>query len=186
MQKKVLVIVAGPPCTGKTTLAEKVAEEFGLLFLYKDGIKERLMDALGAETREKSHELGIATYQVLYHIIESIMQRGISLVTESNFSDEHDSGQFNTLIRKYGYTALQLQCRTEGNVLLERYLSRTETGDRHPGHFDKYNYPNLKEILMKGYYEPLKIDGQLIEIDTTDFEKIDYEDLYNTIRKYPE
>jgi deoxyadenosine/deoxycytidine kinase len=61
MNKRVLIVVAGPPCTGKTTLAEKIAGKYNLLLLYKDGIKETLMDSLGAENREESRQIGIAT-----------------------------------------------------------------------------------------------------------------------------
>jgi predicted kinase len=180
MNKRVLIIVAGPPCTGKTTLAEKIAAKFNLLLLYKDGIKEPLMDSLGAENREESRRIGIATYNVLYRLFDSVMRTGNSLVIESNFYAEHDSEKLNSLIREFGYTAVQVQCRTDGKVLFERYMERANSEDRHPGHFD-LQYQNIEPALMKGYTEPLKIDGRLIDLDTTDFEKIDYERLYEVI-----
>ncbi|UCD09614.1 MAG: AAA family ATPase [Dehalococcoidales bacterium] len=147
MNKRVLIIVAGPPCTGKTTLAEKIAEKFNLLLLHKDGIKELLMDSLGAENREESRKIGIATYKVLYHLFESVMRTGNSLVIESNFYAEYDSDQLNPLIRKYGYTVVQIQCRTEGEVLFERYMKRANSEDRHPGHFD-LQYQHIESALM--------------------------------------
>jgi predicted kinase len=180
MNKRVLIIVAGPPCTGKTTLAKKIAAKFKLLLLYKDGIKEPLMDSLGAENREKSRKIGIATYKVLYVLFESAMRTGNSLVIESNFYAEYDSDKLSSLIRKYGYAAVQIQCRSEGKVLFERYMKRANSGDRHPGHFDM-QYQNIESALAKGYTEPLKVDGQLIDLDTTDFEKIDYDKLYKAI-----
>ena len=182
MNKRVLIIVAGPPCTGKTTLAKKIAAKFNLLLLYKDGIKEPLMDSLGAENREESRKIGIATYKLLYVLFESVMRTGNSFVIESNFYAEYDSEKLSSLIRKYVYTAVQIQCRTESKVLFERYMKRANSGDRHPGHFDM-QYRNIESVLMKGYTEPLKIDGRLIDLDTTDFERIDYENLYATIEK---
>ena len=180
MNNRVLIIVAGPPCTGKTTLAEKIAGKFNLLLLHKDGIKEPLMDSLGAENREESRRIGIATYKVLYTLFESIMRTGNSLVIESNFYAEYDSEKINLLIRGFGYVAVQIQCRTEGKVLFERYMERANSEDRHPGHFD-LQYQNIEPALMNGCTEPLKIDGQLIDLDTTDFERIDYEKLFETI-----
>ena len=180
MNKRVLIIVAGPPCTGKTTLAKKIAGKFNLLLLYKDGIKEPLMDSLGAENREESRRIGIATYNVLYRLFESVMRTGNSFVIESNFYAEHDSDKLSSLIRKYGYTAVQIQCRTESKVLFERYMERASSGDRHPGHFDM-QYENIESSLRDGRTEPLKIDGRLIDLDTTDFEKIDYQKLYEII-----
>jgi predicted kinase len=180
MNKRVLIIVAGPPCTGKTTLAEKIAGKFNLLLLCKDGIKEPLMDSLGAENREESRRIGIATYKVLYTLFDSVMRTGNSLVIESNFYAEYDSEKLNSLVRKYGYTAVQIQCQTESEVLFERYMERANSRDRHPGHFD-LQYQNIESVLMKGYTEPLKIVGHLIHLDTTDFDKIEYEKLYETI-----
>jgi predicted kinase len=180
MNKRVLIVVAGPPCTGKTTLAEKIAGKYNLLLLYKDGIKETLMDSLGAENREESRKIGIATYKVLYHLFESVMRTGSSLVIESNFYAEYDSDQLNSLIRKFGYAAVQIQCRTDSKVLFERYMKRANSSDRHPGHFD-LQYQNIESALKDGRTEPLKIDGQSIDLDTTDFERIDYEKLYGII-----
>ncbi len=180
MNERVLIVVAGPPCTGKTTLAEKIAGNFNLLLLYKDGIKETLMDSLGAESREESREIGITTYKVLYHLFEAVMRTGNSLVIESNFYADYDSEKLNTLIRQYGYTTVQIQCRTESKVLFERYMKRANSGDRHPGHFD-LQYQHIESALRDGRTEPLKIDGRLIDLDTTDFGKIDYEKLYGII-----
>ena len=158
MNERVLIVVAGPPCTGKTTLAEKIARKFNLLLLYKDGIKETLMDSLGAENREESRKIGIATYKVLYHLFEVVMRTGNSLVIESNFYAEYDSDKLNLLIRKYEYTAIQIQCRTESKVLFERYMKRAHSSDRHSGHFD-LQYQNIESALRDGRTEPLKIDG---------------------------
>ena len=180
MNERVLIVVAGPPCTGKTALAEKIAEKFNLLMLYKDGIKETLMDSLGAENKEESREIGIATYKVLYHLFEAVMYTGNSLVIESNFYAEYDSEKLDSLVRKFRYTAVQIQCLTESEVLFERYMKRANSGARHPGHFD-LQYQNIESALKDGRTEPLKIGGQLIDLDTTDFGKIDYEKLYDTI-----
>ena len=180
MNERVLIIVAGPPCTGKTTLAKKIAGKFNLLLLYKDGIKETLMDSLRAENREESREIGIATYKVLYHLFESVMRTGNSLVIESNFYAEYDSEKLNTLTRKYGYATIQIQCRTDSKILFERYMERANSGDRHPGHFD-LQYQNIESALKDGRTEPLKVEGKLIDLDTTDFDKIDYEKLYGII-----
>ncbi|MBN2075382.1 MAG: AAA family ATPase [Dehalococcoidales bacterium] len=180
MNERVLIIVAGPSCTGKTTLAEKIAVKYNLLLLYKDGIKEPLMDSLGVENREESRKIGIATYKVLYTLFESVMRTGNSLVIESNFYAEYDSEKLNSLIREYGYAAVQIQCRTESKVLFERYMKRANSEDRHPGHFD-LQYQHVESALMDGRTKPQKIDGQLIDLNTTDFEKIDYAKLFETI-----
>ena len=58
---RVFILVAGPPGSGKSTVARPVAEALGLPLLVKDAIKDTLMDELGAPaTVEESRELGRA------------------------------------------------------------------------------------------------------------------------------
>jgi uridine kinase len=47
-----IIGVAGPPASGKTTLARAISEELRLPLIAKDAIKERLYDALGPGDRE--------------------------------------------------------------------------------------------------------------------------------------
>lgn len=44
----VVIIVAGPPATGKTTLSRWLASELMLPLLNRDSIKEILFDTLGS------------------------------------------------------------------------------------------------------------------------------------------
>ncbi|MFZ4462043.1 MAG: AAA family ATPase [Patescibacteria group bacterium] len=44
--KSLLIIITGLPCTGKTTLGRKLAEELRLPFVSKDDFKELLFDDL--------------------------------------------------------------------------------------------------------------------------------------------
>ena len=56
------VLVAGPPGSGKSSLAGPLARELGLPLLAKDEIKEALMGALGPPaTVEKSRQQVPAT-----------------------------------------------------------------------------------------------------------------------------
>jgi len=181
MANIILIVISGPPCTGKTTLGNKIAEQFDLPFVSKDDIKELLFDSLGIKDREWSRQLGISSYRLLYYFIEAILRAGNSLIVESNFQDEYDSEQFQNLMKNYGFTTLQIQCKTKGEVLFKRFKKRSESGERHPGHVDHLNYSEFEESLLKGSYKPLEIEGEVVYIDTTDFKEIDYNNLFNKI-----
>jgi hypothetical protein len=63
-------------------------------------------------------------------------------------------------------------------VLFERFNSRTETGERHPGHVDPIaTWEQFEAVLGGGKYGVLDIGGTLVELDTTDFQQLDQEDL---------
>jgi len=183
MGKPILIIVTGAPGTGKTTLSERVAERFRLPLINKDGIKETLLDSLGANDREESKRLGVPSYMLLYHFLESLMQAGNSSIIESNFKPEYDSERLH-LIKKYSFTPLQVFCSADEEIILERYKERGHSGTRHPGHFDDIAYSDLEKDLLKGSYKPLDIGGEVIHIDTSDFDKVDHDSLYAKISAY--
>jgi hypothetical protein len=53
---------------------------------------------------------------------------------------------------------------------------------RHPGHVDRSNFDEFKTSLLEGVYKNLDIGGKVIELDTTDFSTIDYDQLFESIR----
>ncbi|NQU99955.1 MAG: AAA family ATPase [Parcubacteria group bacterium] len=183
MIQSLIIIISGPPCTGKTTLGKKIAEKFSLPFISKDDIKESLFDDLGWSDREWSKKLGMASYSILYYTVESLLQSNTSFIIESNFKPEFENKKFVVLRKKYNFKSLQILCKTEGKILFERFKKRSESSDRHLGHNDSKNYDEFKDILLKGKLEPLEISGDIMEIDTTNFAKINYKKIFKEIEK---
>ena len=170
MSEPLVIIVSGPPASGKSTLAQEIARELKLPMLYKDGIKETLFDTLGWHDREWSKKLGMVTYHLLYYFLEAQLAAGQSLIVESNFGPAA-TAEFRRLKEKYPFQPFQVLCRAEGSVLVERYAART--GHRHPGHVDQVALEEIKPSLLKGYLDPLEIGGEVVEVETTDLSKID-------------
>lgn len=182
MSKTLLLIISGPPCTGKTTLSKKIAREFRIPIISKDDIKEALFDSLGARDREWSKKLGLASYKVLYKLLDSLLRAGQSIILESNFKPEFDNERFLDFQKKYDFSILQIMCKTDGEILFERFKKRSESGERHPGHVDDENYDEFKDVLIKGELKALNIGGEVFALDTTDFESIDYDSIFSSIK----
>ncbi len=118
---------------------------------------------------------------MLYLVAETILKSGLSLIVETNFHPVISSNKFRELQMAYDFIPFQILCHTEGDILIERFRNRAESGDRHDGHRDAQSLEEWKPILSSGKIEALSLDGALYEIDTTYFDSIDFSSLKRRI-----
>jgi predicted kinase len=156
--RPLLVVVTGPPASGKTTIARAIAREFRLPLVAKDGIKELLFDELGTGDRDWSRRLGRATIALMYRLLDEQLRAGCSVVVEANFRPELANSSFAALP---AHRVFQVYCTAPDELLVERYASRP----RHPGHLDEQVLDELRGDALAGY-APLALGGELIELDT--------------------
>ncbi len=168
-----IVVVTGPPASGKTTLALTLSKQLGVPLIAKDGIKERLYEAFGSGDREWSRWLGRATYPLIYHFLEAHLRVGCSVVVEGTFGPESANGEFADLHARWPFAALQLFCWAPDEILLERAEARAP--ERHPGHVEAASIEELRTQLAAGRWQPLQLPGDLLTVDTTSFETLDVE-----------
>lgn len=181
VKKPLLIIVSGPSCSGKSTLAKKISEKYGIPVLSKDGIKEVIFDNLGWSDREWSKKVGGTSIKMLYHLLRSLLISKQPIIIESNFKAELDSDPILDLLNKYGYNSVQIMCRCDGKLLYDRFVKRSESGERHLGHNDQKSYEEFKPTLLRGKLDPLELNSKIIEFDTTDFDNIDYNYVLNEL-----
>ena len=171
--RTVLIIVNGHPATGKTTLAREIAESLSLPLLTKDDLKERLFDVLGASDVEASRALGRAAWELLYLSADTLLTARKSLIIEGNFYPESADPWVTAMERRHGHLTVQVMLHTEPDELLHRYRERA---GRHPAHMDAYRVRDVAAAATRRL-RPLVVNGPTIEIDTTDFDKVDTESI---------
>jgi predicted kinase len=177
-----VVVVAGAPGSGKTTLARHLATALTLPLFTKDDIKETLFDTLGWGDRAWSRKLGTAAVALLLGCIEAELAAGRSFIVESNFHPARANADFQALRTRYPFQPCLIYCHAEEAVLLARFAARAHSADRHPGHVDQQNYDEVAAAMRNGTYGPPDIGGTVISVDTTDFARIDYPALLAAIR----
>lgn len=177
-----VIIVSGPPCTGKTTLATDLAARLTLPLFSRDAIKESLFDTLGWSDRQRSRELGAASAAVLFTLLHATLAAGADCLTESNFRRDVSSPDFQRLLARTGARPVQIQCETRGDVLLARYAARAASPHRHPGHGDAHNLAELHPELTTGRYTPLDLPGPVLTHDTTELPQADPAALASRLR----
>lgn len=169
-RKPTLVIVAGLPASGKSTLAERLAEALELPLFTKDGFKERLYDAGSIDPdrfdRTASCVLGAQAVAILLDVTTTLVRSGASVVIEGNFRPhlaERDFGPLTCLSQ-----VRQVHCGLDRVLTIERYRARFELRERHPVHLDEIAIQELNDQIDAGFGDPLPLDAPVMRVDTRD------------------
>jgi predicted kinase len=159
-----LVLVTGPPGSGKSSLAQPLAERLDLPLLMKDVIKEAIHDGLGRRrlTEDESHLIGAATYEVIW-ATAALMP---SLMIECNFRPD-DERQVEHLLALHP-SPIEVYCRCAPEVAATRFRLRHEAGERHPVHV----LDELPIAMIEEFGRPMGL-GPVIEVDTTESVDVD-------------
>ena len=192
------ILVTGIPAAGKSTMAEMISERLKLPVISKDTVKELLFDNVGFQSREEKVKLGVASMEIMYYVAGQLMKAGQSFILENNFEYSSEQGIRN-LLEQYQYSVLTITLTGDYKVIYQRFLERESSPDRHRGHVVNDCYPEKKEcnpkeskatsISYENYvhgieqrgFDSFSVDGKQIKIDTTDFSKIDMDELFSQI-----
>jgi predicted kinase len=157
-----IVLVSGPPASGKTTLARPLAARLGFALLTKDDIKETLFTAMHGLPGdvEYSRTIGAASMELLWSLAPHIP----ALVLEANFRTQSDYERTRViaLIEKTCAQIVEVYCRLPREEASRRFAERARHERHHPAHALAAMAP---ERMME-YEEPFALTP-VIEVDTT-------------------
>jgi predicted kinase len=174
-----LILVTGPPCAGKTTLARALAAALGVPCLTKDEVKERLFDRLGWSDRAWSKRVSLAAFDVLFDAARALLAARASLVVEGNFDPAAEGPRYAALRATAPFDLVQVVLRCDPDVVVARFRARA--GSRHPGHVDAATVDEVAAMARAGL-RPLPLEGRVIELDTTRLEALDVRDVVRRVR----
>ena len=68
-----LLIIAGMPASGKSTVSARISQHFGYPILEKDSIKEELFDTIGFNCYAEKRQLDVAATAVLLRCVDDLL-----------------------------------------------------------------------------------------------------------------
>lgn len=198
--KKCMILLAGYPATGKSYLCNLILSKFPQFQSVNfDELKEKKWDEFGFCNLKEKQLLETLAWQEYYTMLENLMEKGEMIISDYPFS-EKQKGNLSGLSKKYDYQVITI--RMLGNIekLYERSLKRDLDSKRHLGHLvssyqkgdvlddrrtadQLVTYGIFQDRCLNKGYDVFEL-GKLIKVDATDYSKIDYAKIINTITKY--
>lgn len=197
--KRTLVLLAGPPATGKSFLIAKIRQVIPDFFLITpDEIKEMFADRRGFTNLEEKSKLEVEVWQFYYQILQEYMIAGKKvIISEYPFSDKQKK-RLEKLSKKNGYQLVTIRLVADFDILWERRKARDLEITRHLSHLmthyqsedtllnrsladNHITKQQFEEIINKRKYNKFKL-GELLEVDVSDFKKVDYNKLIEQLQ----
>jgi predicted kinase len=169
-----IVLVTGPPASGKTTLAGPLADALHFTHLAKDEIKESLFTTLKGRAGDArfSRRLSTAATDLLWVLAPHFQ----GVVLEANFRTQRpeERAKLSALLSDPGASLVEVHCRLPLEMAARRFSERARNQRHHPAHVLKEMSPEQ----LAEYAEPFALTP-VIEVDTT--QPIDIPSLANQI-----
>ncbi|ANS42767.1 AAA family ATPase [Serratia inhibens] len=156
---KTVILVNGVPASGKSTVAQALAQHFGLPYLAIDGIKEPFMSRLDNVDRGLNRRLGCAAYEAIWSIVAQAPDC-CTYVIDAWFGFQPRE-QLRHYLREAGVTQpLEVWNQISGELAAERYASRIV--QRPKGHPGTEYLPELRALAERA--APMAI-GPVIRVE---------------------
>ena len=200
MMKKYLILLAGPPATGKSYLSRLICQALPETYTVSpDELKENLADNIGYNSLEEKVELEKVVWDYYYQALELYMKIGKQFIlTEYPFSYKQKP-ILEKLSTKFKYDIITIRLVCDFETLWNRRIQRDLSEDRHLSYIlSHYHYGDtcrnrsaadqlitkeeFAEIIQARDYNHFEM-GKLYEVDVTDYSNVDYEPIIEELKE---
>ena len=161
-----LVVVSGPPGSGKTTLAHELARLVGCPAICRDEIKEGMVHAAEGFVPGPADALSRRTLPTFFGVLELLLRAGVTVVAEAAFQDR---------LWRPGLAPLRdlarlriVHCTVPAEVARQRQLRRLADNPVRRAHADPRPDDAAAHAAVHNAFTRVSLDAPWVEVDTSD------------------
>jgi predicted kinase len=160
-----LIVVSGPPGSGKTTLAHQIARAVGCPAVCRDEIKEGMVHATPGFAAGTGDHLTRRTLPVFFAVIELLLKAGVTTVAEAAFQDHVWRPRLTPLL---GFARVRIvHCLVDPEVAFERSLRRRADDGARRAHDDPGPADREEFVGRQRAFNRVELGVPWIDVDTT-------------------
>lgn len=162
-----LIVVSGPPGSGKTTLAHALARAVGCPAICRDEIKEGMANGIPGYSPGPDDPLPLRTLAVFFDVLDALLKNGVTVVAEAAFQDRLWRPGLERLMPLAKVRIVH--CEVNAELAYARRLQRAADDPHRAVHETPQQTPD-RETAMDGHehFIAVSIDAPSLRVDTTD------------------
>ena len=165
------------------------SEAIGVPYLIKDTFKSALCKNIEIANRSESSKFSVVTFDAMMYVVERLMEMGYPVIIEGNFAPSgmkkvDEAGEIKRLIETYEYQSLTYKFKGNTKILHKRFVDREATVERSQA--NKLGFEVQYEDFDRWCHklDPFDVGGDVVEIDTTDFSKVDFVEYIDMAKRF--
>lgn len=188
MNRKI-IIVEGYLASGKSTFALRLSKTINVPYLIKDTFKDALCASLSLNNREESSRFSAVTFDAMMYAAERLIETSCPVIIEGNFAPcgvkkVDEAGVIKELINKYDCQSLTYKFTGDTKILHKRFIEREKSPERGQANKMFYDIPYNEFDRFCRNLDEFNVGGEMVKVDTTNFDNVDFDSLIETARLF--